>query len=232
MIDATGRRRSPATMPGYLCGRAPKNKGMRYPADPPRAEEIIAVMRAAGAGSHGLRIRALIAVLWRPGLRISEALALTESDLDPRRGSVLVRHGKGDKRRDAGMDDWGFEHLAQWLERRVELPIGPLFCVIDGPTKGRRAWSSTSARGELRRLALQAGVRRRFARNQLCHAHAVELAREGIGVKLIQRQLGHTDLGTTSTHLQGIDPAEIIETVHSRRTPMIPAPRDFGSRTA
>ena len=107
---------------------------MHYPANPQRAEEIIAVMRAAGANAHGLRVRALIAVIWRGGLRISEALALTESDVDARRGSVLVRHGKGDKRREAGMDDWGFEHLSAWLERRVELPVGPLFCVIDGAT--------------------------------------------------------------------------------------------------
>jgi site-specific recombinase XerD len=223
LLDAAGRRRSPATLPGYLCGRSPKNKGMRYPADPPRAEEIIAVMRAAGANAHGLRVRALIAVLWRAGLRISEALALSESEVDPGRGSVLVRHGKGDKRREAGMDEWGFEHVSAWLEQRVELPIGPLFCVIDGPTKGRRAWASTAVRAELRRLTLSAGVRRRFAPHQLRHAHAVELAREGIAVNLIQRQLGHTDLGTTSTYLQGIDPAEIIEAVHSRRAPMIPA---------
>lgn len=222
LLDAAGRRRSPATMPGYLCGRAPKNKGMQFPADPPRIEEIIAVMRAAGGSAHGLRIRGLIAVLWRAGLRISEALALTESDVDPRRGSVLVRHGKGDKRREAGMDDWGFEHLTRWLERRVELPAGPLFCVIDGSTRGR-AWSATAVRAELRRLALEAGVRRRFAPHQLRHAHAIELAREGIAVNLIQRQLGHTDLGTTSTYLQGIDPAEIINAVHSRRAPMIPA---------
>ena len=223
LLDAAGRRRSPATMPGYLCGRSPKNRGMRYPADPPRAEEIIAVMRAAGGNAHGLRVRALIAAIWRGGLRISESLALTEPDVDARRGSLLVRHGKGDKRREAGMDDWGFEHLSAWLERRVELPVGPLFCVIDGATKGRRAWSATAVRGELRRLALEAGVRRRFAPHQLRHAHAVELAREGIAVNLIQRQLGHTDLGTTSTYLQGIDPAEIIEAVHSRRAPMIPA---------
>jgi hypothetical protein len=36
---------------------------MRYPADPPRPEEIIAVMRQAGEGSYGLRIRGLIVVL-------------------------------------------------------------------------------------------------------------------------------------------------------------------------
>jgi site-specific recombinase XerD len=37
----------------------------------------------------------LIVVLWRAGLRISEALALAESDLDAVQGSVLIRHGKG-----------------------------------------------------------------------------------------------------------------------------------------
>ena len=156
LLDAAGRRRSPATMPGYLCGRAPKNKGMRFPADPPRVEEIIAVMRMAGDSAHGLRVRALVAVLWRAGLRISEALALTESDVDPRRGSVLVRRGKGEKRREAGMDDWGFDHLARWLERRVELPVGPPFCVIDGSTRDR-SWSATAVRAELRRLAAEAG---------------------------------------------------------------------------
>ena len=86
-------------------------------------------------------------------------------------------------------------------QRRVELPVGPLFCVIDGSTRGR-AWSATAVRAELRRLAVDAGVRRRFAPHQLRHAHAVELAREGIAVNLIQRQLGHTDLGTTSTYLR------------------------------
>jgi hypothetical protein len=47
--DAAGRRRSPATQPGYLGRRAPRNRGRPYPADPPRVEEIVAVMRAAGS---------------------------------------------------------------------------------------------------------------------------------------------------------------------------------------
>ncbi len=71
-LDATGRRRSPATMPGYLLGRPPRNKGLGYPADPPRVEEIIAVMRAAGERVHGDRVRGLIVVLWRAGLRIQK----------------------------------------------------------------------------------------------------------------------------------------------------------------
>jgi integrase len=149
LIDAAGRRSSPATIPGHLAGRAPRNEGMQYPPDPPRPEDIIAIMRQAGHDRHGLRVRALIAVLWRGGLRISEALALNETDIDERRGSLLIRHDKGDKRREAGMDQFGFEQLAAWLAHRVLLPPGPLFCVIDGQTRGRR-WSATAARAELR----------------------------------------------------------------------------------
>ena len=65
LLDAAGRRRSPATMPGFRCGRPPRNRGWRYPADPPPVEEVVAVMRAAGDSPHGLRTRALIVVLWR-----------------------------------------------------------------------------------------------------------------------------------------------------------------------
>ena len=71
---------------------------MRYLADPPTVEEIMAVMRRAGDGVNGRRLRGLIVVLWRAGLRICEALALAEADPDPRRGSLLVRRGKGGRR--------------------------------------------------------------------------------------------------------------------------------------
>jgi len=221
-LDRAGRRRSPATMPGYHTGRPPANKGRRYPADPPRVEEIAAVMRQAGATIYGDRLRGMIVVLWRAGLRIHEALALTETDLEERRGAMLIRHGKGDKRREVGMDDWGWEQLGPWLSRRATMPVGTLFCVIDGPSAGR-PWTASAARCQLRRLAGEAGVRRRFAPHQLRHAHAIEMAREGVPLNIIQRQLGHTDLGVTSTYLQGIDNAEIINAVHARRAPMMPA---------
>jgi site-specific recombinase XerD len=177
-------------------------------------------MRAAGETIHGQRLRGLILVLWRAGLRISEALALGEADLDPRRGAVLVRRGKGGRRREVGMDDWAWEQLQPWLTARRELPVGPLFCIITGPTCGRR-WSIAAARAQLRETAA-AGVRRRFAPHQLRHAHAVELAHEGVPLVVIQRQLGHSNLGITSVYRQGIDNAEIIETVHARRAPMVP----------
>ena len=50
-------------------------KEVRYPADPPTVEEIVAAVRTAGHSAHGQRLRALIVVLWRAGLRIHEALA-------------------------------------------------------------------------------------------------------------------------------------------------------------
>jgi integrase len=226
LLDAAGRRRSPATLPGYHAGRPPRNKGMRYPADPPTVEEIVAVMRHTSDDRHGSRLRAMIVVLWRAGLRIQEALALAEHDLDQRRGSLLVRNGKGGHRREVGMDEWGWEHLRPWLSARAQLLVGPLFCVIDGATRGR-PWSGAAVRGEFRRLAAAADVRRRFAPHQLRHAHALELAREGVPLNIIQRQLGHANLGTTSIYLQGIDPEEIISAVRTRR-----APSDDGQRRA
>ena len=162
LLDAAGRRRSPATLPGHARGRPPRNKGRQYPADPPTIEEIIRVMRCAGERAEGLRMRALIVVLWRAGLRISEALTLAESDLDPRRGSILVRCGKGGKRREVGMDAWAREQLAPWLQLRTTMPVGALLCVIYGQTCGR-PWTATAARAQVRRTGARAGVRRRFA---------------------------------------------------------------------
>ena len=86
LLDVAGHRRSPATMPGYHRGRQPRNMGEQYPADPPTVEEIVAVMRAVGDRADGHRLRALVVLLWRAGLRISEALALQESDLGRARG--------------------------------------------------------------------------------------------------------------------------------------------------
>jgi hypothetical protein len=120
------------------------------------------------------------------------------------------------------MDEWAWEQLHPWLAVRAELPVGPLFCIIDGRTRGP-PWSGAAVRAEFRRVAALAGVRRRFAPHQLRHAHALELAREGVPLNIIQRQLGHANLGTTSIYLQGIDPEEIITAVRTRRAPMMSA---------
>jgi hypothetical protein len=48
------------------------------------------------------------------------------------------------------------------------------------------------------------------------------MAREGVPLIVIQRQVGHSNLGITSIYLQGIDSTEIIDPVHARRPPMVP----------
>lgn len=146
-------------------------------------------MRAAGDSPGGVRLRGIIVVLWRAGLRISEALALNETDLDPTRGSLVVRHG--DKRREVGMDRWAWTHLNPWLKLKVrsELPVGRLFCVVRCPTRGRPC-ASAGIRAQLHQAATVAGVRRRFAPDQLRHAHAVEMSRERISLLVIQGSSG------------------------------------------
>ena len=49
------------------------------------------------------------------------------------------------------------------------------------------------------------------------------MAREGVPLNVIQRQLGHADLGVTSVYLQGIDSTEVISTVNGRQAPTLPA---------
>jgi len=93
--------------------------------------------KGSASDSDAVRLRGVIVVLWRAGLRISEALALTESDLNASRGAVRVRRGNGGKRREVGMDGWGWEHLEPWLQIRARLPVGALFCVLRGATRGR-----------------------------------------------------------------------------------------------
>ena len=80
LLDCAGRRRSPATTSSFHEGLPPRKQGPALPAvDPPRVEEIVAVMHAAGDSAEGIRLRGIVVVLWRAGLRISEALALAET---------------------------------------------------------------------------------------------------------------------------------------------------------
>ena len=223
LLDRAGRRRSPATTSSFHQALPPRNKGMRYPPDPPTVEEIVAVMRATGDGPEGVRLRGIIVVLWRAGLRISEALALNETDLDPDRGSVLVRHGKGDKRREVGMDRWAWSHLDPWLAA-PEASCRSAGCSASCAARpegdrARQPGSAPNCTRPPRSPASGAGSRP----HQLRHAHAVEMSREGISLLVIQRQLGHADLAITSRYLRGIDSTEIIAAVHERPAPMIPA---------
>ena len=222
VLDAAGRRRSPATMPGYHAGCAPRNKGQLYPADPPTVEEIVAVMREAADDRHGWRLRGLIVVLWRGGLRVQEALTLGERDLDHRRGSLLVRNGKG---RPPPRDRDGRLGLgaATAVARRPDRAAGRTAVLRHRRPDARAA---VVERQRARRVPPARRPRRHPA--PLRSAPAAPRPRRRtrarrVPLNVIQRQLGHLNLGTTSIYLQGIDTEEIIATAHARRPPMMSA---------
>src|SRR5215208_7726518 len=94
-----------------------------------------AARRVFKPGTDRIRSRALIAVLWRCGLRVGEALALGPRDADLAAGTLRVRHGKGDRSRTVGLDEGTQALLARWLDRRQPLRINGrwrLFCTLDG----------------------------------------------------------------------------------------------------
>jgi Phage integrase family len=200
VLDAAGRRRSPATLPGYHARRPRRNKGMRYPADPPTVEEIVAVMRHAPDDRQGRRVRAMIVVLWRAGLRIQEALALAEHDLEPRRESLLVRNGRAAAGARSAWTSGPGRRLQPWLGARAELPVGPLFCIIDGPTRGR-PWSGAAVRSEFRRLAVRAGVRRRFAPQGLRHGTRLSSPARACRSTSSSARLGHANFDSSAPRL-------------------------------
>jgi integrase len=217
--DVCGRVRSQATMPSFRAGKKPNNAGQKYPATPPTAEQVLAMLEACEDNPAGRRLRALLVVLWRAGLRVHEALLLHVSDLDRDAGTVTVRRGKGGKYRVVGMDEWAFDRIDGWLmERGDRYPDGPLFCIVQGPTRGR-AWSASGVRAALRDVARVARVPRRVAPHQLRHAHACEMAREGIQLIYVSRQLGHSNIATTATYLQGIGNEEAVRAVVGRPAP-------------
>jgi integrase len=217
--DVCGRKRSPATFSSFRKGQKPANAGRTFPPTPPTEAQILAMLDTCPDNPAGRRLRALVVVLWRAGLRIHEALLLTEHELDRHAHAVTVLKGKGGKFGVSGMDDWAFEQVQPWIEeRRAKYPPGPLFCICHGPTRGGR-WSTSGARTAVRDLAKAAGLPRRCVPHQLRHCHASELAREGHPLIYISRQLRHTNVATTAGYLSSIGSDEAVQIVAGRAAP-------------
>jgi len=208
--------RPAVTMPGYHKGRVPPNKGKKYPAEILTPGEVAALFgQISDSTSLGLRNRALITVLYRAGLRHSEALALLPKDVDLRAGTIAVLHGKGDRSRIVGVDPGACEVIAAWVERRSQLGFGPttaLFCTMRG-TSLKTSYLKTL----LPKLARQAGIEKRVHPHGLRHTHAFELMMEGVEMPIIQRQLGHVSLATTAVYLNHIAPKQVIDAMRKRK---------------
>jgi integrase len=180
--------------------------------------------------AHGRRLYAALILLWQGALRCFEALALTENDLDESSGTIIIRHGKGDKTATIKMAAWAWPFLNEWRDIRTTLPdpTGTLICVI-GPGHGAACatagepLATTQMRSMVRAIARTAGVKRRCAPHQLRHAWAVQAYTAGVPLRAIQLHLRHENIGITDTYLQGLGVGVAHDQVYQQSVPLIPA---------
>jgi integrase/recombinase XerD len=196
----------------------------RLDADLLTTAEVEALLRVCSSrAATGVRNRALIALLWRSGLRISEALALKPKDIDLGSGLLAVQHGKGDKRRVGALDAGTAALLERWLERRSKLdvrPTAPVFCTLRGTPV-----DPSYVRHVLPRLARRARINKRVHAHGLRHRHAVDLVEEGASLTTVRDLLGHSSAATTSRYLTRIGASEAVAFARQRQwqAPQVPS---------
>ena len=177
-----------------------------------KAEEVQALIQACGDDRHRSpqRNRALIAVMYRCGLRCNEAVCLNLSDFDSHQKCIRVHNGKGGKARVVGIDQRAIDFVTKWLGKRGREP-GVLFC-----TRSGKKLDTRYVRRMVARIAKRAGIEKRVHPHCLRHTHASELAREGMPIPMISKQLGHANISTTHTYLNHIDPHEMVTRINQR----------------
>jgi integrase/recombinase XerD len=195
----------------------------RFPAEPLGLSDVEALRAACSRRAPtGIRNRALLAVLFRSGLRISEALALFPKDIDATGGSLRVLHGKGDKARTAPLPSDAADAVALWLASRKRLGLAgrhPLFCTL----KGEPLWDSY-VRTLCKRLAVKAGVEKRCHPHGFRHGWALGQVESGTSLPVIQQLLGHTSLATTATYVSHIAPAKAVAEATAKTAHLAVAP--------
>ena len=176
--------------------------------------DIVALINACSTRApSGIRNRALIAVMWRCGLRIGEALALLPKDADLINGVLSVHHGKGDRARKVGLDTTTSALIAHWLDRRRAMGLNgrkPLFCTLAGGEI-----EQAYVRGLLRRLARKAGVEGRVHPHGLRHSFAARQARRGTSMTTIRDALGHSSIAVTDRYLREVAPMEVVQAMQA-----------------
>jgi site-specific recombinase XerD len=151
-------------------------------------EEIAALLRAIRLP----RYQAIAMVMYGAGLRIAEARALEVADIDGGRGVIRVRHGKGDKAREAKLSP----SLYLWLReywRRERPPLPYLF----GSRRSGKPPTATAVRSALREAAKQAWIKKRVTPHVLRHSFATHLLEHGTDIRVVGALLGHASLKST-----------------------------------
>ena len=162
------------------------------------------------------RYQAIAMVMYGAGLRIAEALALTVDDIVGARGVIVVRHGKGNKAREAKLSQSLYAWLRQYW-RRERPPLPYLFA----NQRGKPPQQSTVVRA-LKGAAESAGIRAAISPHVLRHSFATHLLEEGTDIRVVAALMGHVSIQTTMRY------ARVTEKL-VRQTPspldLLPQPR-------
>jgi len=163
-------------------------------------EEVKSMIEITGNLKH----RAILAVIYSAGLRISEAINLRPSDIDSDRKQIRI-HGKGNKYRYTLLSDNVLVILRMyWKAYR------PAKYLFEGHIKGQPVSRST-IQIVFRKAVKKTGINKQATVHSLRHSFATHLLESGVNLKIIQSLLGHSSLRTTSIylHVTKFDPASI-----------------------
>lgn len=197
------------------------NKGKKYPPEPLTPGEVSAIIGQCSPRSvSGVRNRAMLMLLYRSGLRISELLALRVADVNLAEHSIRLLDTKLDEAQTRGFHPNADDALLRWLDRRRELGFrGPLFCTLDG----RQPLSAQYVRLLLKRLAAGAGIEKRVHPHGLRHTFAAELDAAGTSLSVISKLLGHHNVQTTTRYLDHLSNRQAVKALQGVDLPALDA---------
>ncbi len=182
--------------------------------------EVDSLITAASArdGAAGVRLAAMVELLYASGLRISELLAL-KLDALARDPAFLVVKGKGGKERLAPLNPAARAAVKAYLEIRPQfLPKGDKANPWLFPSRGASGRLTRRRVGQLLdEAAIAAGVDpEKVSPHVLRHAFATHLLEGGADLRVVQTLLGHADIATTQvyTHVMSERLREVVEQAH------------------
>jgi len=182
-------------------GQDAPNKGGKYAAEPLTPAEVDALLaQCSRQAPTGIRNRAMLTLLYRSGLRVSEVLALRPADVDLAKRSIRLLDTKSGRPQTRHFHASADDALARWVDTRKALGITGgsrrLFCTLDGGEVSDRY-----VRDMLKRAAGKAGLAKRVHPHGLRHTFAVELEAAGVPVTTISKLLGHSSVAVTARYL-------------------------------
>lgn len=168
------------------------------------------------SNAFGLRDRAMLELLYATGLRVSELVKLTTTQVN-RRQEVIRVSGKGNKERLVPVGDEALHWLATYLRDGRGLILGVRQSDALFPSRAGHAMTRQAFWQMIKRYARSAGIGKSLSPHTLRHAFATHLLNHGADLRVVQLLLGHSDISTTQiyTHVA----RERLKDLHQRHHP-------------